>query len=280
MALERDQSQKDIIKRTKSLLESAECSVLSVAEGSYRVMIQQGSRLVHIPRAVQIKIRKTVETGTHLTYNPRKAKTEIRFLLRNDGRGYLGVSHISQKPFDAMPIVKGALHPRMAHMLNLFSLPTDVDVFLDPFAGFGSIVYDRARFFPSHKLIASDLNASLVSQLQARFKGKKDAQIVVADARRLDYIPDSVVTRVVTDPPWGLYDKDIDDSEDLYRDLFSELARVMKPEGIFVILSYQKKDIENAVIAVNKRDNREICIDDSVKTVINGKEAWVWRMIF
>jgi tRNA G10 N-methylase Trm11 len=113
---------------------------------------------------------------------------------------------------------------------------------LDPFAGHGALPAARARL-PYNMIFAIEADAALVAELKGRKKDgrlpeRKKAPLIVrqGDARRLESLDESFVDAVVTDPPWGLYDRGQTDLPGLYRAVADELARVLKPGGRLVML--------------------------------------------
>ena len=134
---------------------------------------------------------------------------------------------------------KGTLRPEIAWMLCWLSEPREGELMLDPFCGSGAIPLMRATQFPRGLVLASDLDAALVEKLKAKVKeGDLKRRVVVrqGDARQLSRYADGSIHKIVTDPPWGLFQELAGGPEAFYREVLAELARVLIAGGLLVIL--------------------------------------------
>jgi tRNA G10 N-methylase Trm11 len=73
-----------------------------------------------------------------------------------------------------------------------------------------------------------------VNYQKTRLKNKRNCTVKKWDARKLP-IDDNFVDAVVTDPPWGEYEKI--DVPRFYDEFIGEAARILRPGGSFVFLS-------------------------------------------
>ena len=104
----------------------------------------------------------------------------------------------------------GELRPELAYILCYLSNPNKNDVFLDPFAGYGSIPIERARNFPYNLVFASDKNKDFKRIIRDRMKSKKMSKTIipkVQNALSMQSFDDEFITKIVTDPPWGFHEK-------------------------------------------------------------------------
>ena len=149
------------------------------------------------------------------------------------------------------------------------------DVVLEPFFGYGSIPIQMEKRFACKKIYASDIDEEKVKRLALRqaqrprnAQGTQSEKLVVqqADVFELSHISDNSIDKIITDPPWGLWE-DIPDIEDFYNRMFVSFKRVLKPQGKMTILTARTQEFENAV------KNAGLSIKASLHTLVNGKKA-------
>lgn len=142
---------------------------------------------------------------------------------------------------------RAALRPSVAHALIWLSDPQPTDVFLDPFCGSGTIASERA-VYPATRIVASDLDPEAVRVAKAN--SPDQVEVYNWDCRSLD-LGDGSVTRIVTNPPWGVQIGEPEHIEDLYRVFVSEAKRVLTADGRIVVLTDQVQAIESACNAMD-----------------------------
>ncbi|MEJ2754186.1 MAG: hypothetical protein P8169_16155, partial [Chloroflexota bacterium] len=107
-----------------------------------------------------------------------------------------------------------SLRPSMAAAMVHLTDPSPDDVFLDPMCGSGTILLERLHAGPYQNILGGDISQESVEatrlNLPQRRKGRKQQQISLRQEQ---------------------------DLEELYDGLFTELARVVVPEGRIVLLS-------------------------------------------
>jgi tRNA G10 N-methylase Trm11 len=96
---------------------------------------------------------------------------------------------------------------------------------------------------PYNMIFASDTDSTKMEYLKQRsrngeIKLRKNSPFIVrtADATALERIEDGFIDTVVTDPPWGHYEKLQGDAEEFYASVLRELIRVVKSGGMIVML--------------------------------------------
>lgn len=141
-----------------------------------------------------------------------------------------------------------ALRPSIAHALVLLSDPQPTDVFLDPFCGSGTIASERATY-EAKRIIASDLSPDAVSVAQENCPSR--VEVHNWDSRSLG-LRDGEVTKIVTNPPWGIQVGEVDHIAELYVKSVREAKRVLSANGKIVLLTDQTEAIEDAC--------RELCL--------------------
>jgi len=180
---------------------------------------------------------------------------------------------LTKRPNYEKILEKGELYPELAHILCLISEPNASDVFLDPFSGHGSIPIARALGFPFKIVYASDNDKGLVKKLKTK---KIRGNFVVGhwDATRLTNFENRSIDKIVTDPPWGLHSGTELNLERFYEDMLKEFIRILKKDGLLVLLTAQKELVE---LLLNKITN-ELILIKRYDTLVSGKKAGAYKL--
>ena len=86
---------------------------------------------------------------------------------------------------------------------------------------------------------------------------------------------DCSVNKIVTDPPWGLYEDVGMEMEGFYDKMMKEMYRVLKTNGIIVILTANKDELEKVLL--NFRNKLKIL--NKYNILVSGKKAAVYKII-
>lgn len=248
-------------------------SIHGVRVSTFRLMVQKGSRLVHIPKEVSKKIIETVSNQTRLTFSPLKADVEFWFILRDEEMAYCTGKFTQLDKKSEVPAQKGELRPHLAHLLNLLSDPSDNDCYLDPFAGYGALPYNRVSEFPYKRIFASDKDSEHVVKLKRKLNNFKNVSVDLADALHLSKIGDESIDKIVTDPPWGIFDMQDVNFTEFYSVFLQEAQRVLRKNGKLVVLTAKKEGFEQAV-----KQEPALKIESTISTLVNGKKAGVYLL--
>ena len=155
---------------------------------------------------------------------------------------------------------KGELRPEVVLlMLGMIKFQTTDTAFLDPFAGHGAIpaqMITVARKNPDIIVYASDIDDSYISNLKRRFSKEiatGTVQVRHSDATSLTWLDSASVDVIVTDPPWGLWNKEQYNSgakslANLYRGMLAEFYRVLSSGGRLCLLTGAKEEFEDAMM--------------------------------
>jgi tRNA G10 N-methylase Trm11 len=147
---------------------------------------------------------------------------------------------------------KGELHPEVAFIMNWFADADKNDIDLDPFCGNGAIPLKRALHFPTRQIYAFDADKAMVAIVKKKIAEKKSLarmeNLIVKqlDIKNLDKeLPPESIDKIVTDPPWGLYE-DLKMGIDAFYSLaLAKMEKVLKNNGIMVLLTGRHIDIES-----------------------------------
>lgn len=140
---------------------------------------------------------------------------------------------------------------------------------MDPFAGYGAIPKQINKNFHFKQLYVSDINPEHIKLLKILFENKHNVNVTLRNALNMQDIKDNMIDLIITDPPWGYYEK-IDNIEHFYIDMFKEFCRVIKKNGKLVILSARKDEFE---LVLSKQ---KYIISEKIDTLINGKKASIY----
>ncbi|MCX7996946.1 MAG: hypothetical protein N2691_04325 [Patescibacteria group bacterium] len=238
---------------------------------SFRMMVLQGSRLVHIPKSLAKRIQEHVINETGWEYSPLRADSEIWILARESG---LTMATLKiEEAHVPVPTVAGELKPKLAELLILASRPLPDDRFLDPFAGYGSLAKARIRIGDYAEIRAYDKDADLVRSLRKQLGSAPRVITGQLDALRMRQLPDGSVSRIVTDPHWGVFTGQDLNYRKFYEDMLHEFARVLSRDGIAVILAGNPDEMEYAILR-----SRVFVIESSFTTLVSGKKATVFTL--
>jgi 23S rRNA G2445 N2-methylase RlmL len=249
-------------------------------ERSFRVSVSDEGRLV--PGGKHLgSLMDALAKATGLTHSSHHADTEFWIMRRRSGLCFL-CKRLKRRAKTEKDLQRGELRPELAQLLCLLSEPTKVDIFLDPFAGSGAIPFARATH-PYNMLYALDADEEKVKRLRQEIKlgrnirPRKDSPMIVgvANATNLQRFDEGFITKIVTDPPWGLYDSDIGNVGRFYRDLTAELIRITRTGAIIVMLIGDKAVADQ----LNSDFEGSLKLSARYEILVNGKKASVmkWR---
>ena len=253
-----------------------EPSVRYSARNTFRVITSKSSQLVPIDNNLLQQLEQRITTKTGL--RPNRSKPDFEFWLsqRTEGYGFFAFRLSHHKAYDKI-LQKGELRPELANVLCRLSDPLPDELFLDPFCGSGAIPIQRAKFFPKGLVIASDIDEQKVNSLKARVKTLGLTKRIVVrtdDALNLErYQPDSI-HKIVTDPPWGHFSKMSSPVTYFYDRMLAEFARLLRPNGIAVILTGETLAFDNSLDRVAS----QLTLSQRFNILLSGKKASVYTL--
>ena len=240
----------------------------------FRVMATEENQFVAMDRELKTKFEEIVLQLENFVLDRSFPDVELLFMARHDGQGLLGLRFTHHTSYEKI-LAKGEIYPELAHILCLISEPQAEDIFLDPFCGSGAIPVARAIGFPYQTIYASDNSDE--AEKMARSKAKKTKKTIIVkkwDALHLTELADASIDKIVTDPPWGLYSGLEFNLEQFYTDMLTEFRRVLKPNGILVVLVAKKELFESIV---NKFSDKFTLVK-KYTTLVSGQKAGVYKI--
>ncbi|MDR2687014.1 MAG: methyltransferase [Oscillospiraceae bacterium] len=236
-------------------------------EGTFRIRFSQSNRFVKVEKQISLRAENAVAKASRLTLDRLNPATELWYVIRDEGFGFYG-QLLRKRAATEKDLHPGELRPEFAWLLCLCGNPTKQSVILDPFAGYGAIPAQIARRFPSERLVVSDNDPGKARALKKALPA--NVQVSCEDALNLAGIADNSTGLIVTDPPWGYYER-IGDIALFYQAMLKEFWRVLKPDGRAVILSARKDELTRAV-----EETGIFMIEMTIHTLVNGKKAGVY----
>ncbi len=239
---------------------------------AFRVMYHIDGQLVACSPQARQRLESAISVATGLRPEPRGRCQEYWVLGRRDWTtAYLG----ERLPAGRMrpSSEKGALSSELSALLVSLSRPDPRDVFLDPFAGSGSIVVARLGS-PARKVIYNDLDKSKHRSVTERLGLRPGLVVLHEDGTAMSGMESAEVSAIVTDPPWGEYNQSISDYLTFARSLAAEFARLLNPRWGRLVLLVSRR---------NEGQVRESLVEQgfagepAIEILVNGHPASVLR---
>src|SRR3989344_3426965 len=217
-------------------------SVTALSGKRFRLFIMNADDLQNVGLTLRQKLTQAIAAKYKMTESSHRPDIELWFILRRSGFGIFGwkLPHIQFKHGNRPA---GVLRPELAHILGLVANLGSRDIVLDPFAGSGAILEEALAGFHVKQAVAVERDRKMLDELKKISK----LEVVMGDATDLLLIKSNSINKVITDPPRGSFTKSSNQEIDkLYSEAFKEIARVLKPGGITVVLSCTPKAVQQA----------------------------------
>ena len=200
---------------------------------TFRIVTMDCGKLRPVPDELLRAAERSFSGRMRIKAERSSPGVEIWVNRRGNGETFLMLRVTKRRDF-ARTLKQGELRPDVAHIMLYAAGTRKNGVIADPFGGWGAIssaALDAGGYAQIH---TGDMNGKCVEHQKRRFKGRNGVTVRQWDALTLP-LPDSSADAVVTDPPWGVYERV--DVERLYGGFIKEAARVLKPGGALVFLS-------------------------------------------
>jgi predicted RNA methylase len=243
-----------------------------LGRNGFRVMFHVDGRLVAPSPQARQGLEDAVGAATGLRLQPRGKCQEYWVIARRDWPTvYLGERLPGSQAH--RPAEKGSLSGELSALLVSVSRPDPRDVFLDPFAGSGSIVAARLAI-PAQKVIYNDLDKSLCRSAAARLGHRAGLIFLHDDGTAMNSVKAAEVTAIVTDPPWGEYGESIGDYAKFTRSLAAEFSRLLNPRWGRLVLLVSRRHAEQMQESLIEHG---FAGESPIGVLVNGHPAAVIR---
>ena len=241
---------------------------LPKSQKTFRIRYSQNNQFVGINKTYTQQIERKISKLTNAKIDRVSPETEYWFIKRSENVGFFA-RLLQKRKFTEKNLNKGELRPELAYLMCILGEFKKITVVMDPFAGYGAIPKQVNKYFHFKQLYVSDINPEHIKFLNILFENKHNVNVTLRNALNMQDIEDNMIDLIITDPPWGYYEK-IDNIEQFYIDMFKEFCRVIKKNGKLVILSARKDEFE---LVLSKQ---KYIISEKIDTLINGKKASIY----
>lgn len=243
---------------------------------TFRIFSSIENSLVAIDKKPLGRLENRLEKLTKLRveFNKKAADIEFWFLRRSEKIGFFMLRVTKNKK----KLEKGELRPELTNILCLLSKPKDDDVFLDPFCGSGAIPLERSRICGYKGIFACDKNEEIVKKFKDEIKSIGSKKLNRSFfTKKVDFLSnsfdDGYFTTIVTDPPWGFFEK-IDNIGKFYNDIISEMYRIIKPNGIIVLLTANRDEVIKSL----ENFRTKLKLLERFDILVSGKKSSIFKI--
>ena len=227
------------------------------APPTYRVISRQYGRFEYSRKDLTATVWRSLKQR-YPRWTPVADDAQVEFWANLLGSTFLLGARLSDRTmrhrFERKVELPAALRPSVAAAMVFLTDPQPGDVFLDPMAGSGTILYERIQAGKFGRLLGGDIEQERVDAARKNVRGSRkkpgagDPPIDIRkwDARELP-LADASVDKVATNLPFGKQLRGSETPAKLYPPVLAELQRVVRPGGRIVLLSSEYDLIKEEV---------------------------------
>jgi tRNA (guanine6-N2)-methyltransferase len=241
---------------------------------TFRIFTSLENNSVSVNFNLLSSVEKIIQQNLGLKKSIVHPHYEFWYLYRSENIGFfmLRVTNVKSKP------ERGELRPELANILCLLSNPKDEDTVLDPFAGSGSILLERARIGKFKGLFALDKDSEISKKLKEKIKKIKNKKLQKSFfVKNKDFFETSFdegfFDSIIMDPPWGFFEKVDEGVENLYRKILEKSFLILKNKGRLILLTARKLEFGQCIQEFGK-----FKIIEKYDILVSGKKCGVYTL--
>lgn len=242
---------------------------------TFRIFTSLENKLTSVDSDLLSNVERIIGQNLRLKKDIKNPDYEFWYLYRSENIGFF----MFRITYDIPKLERGQLRPELTNILCLLSNPKDEDVVLDPFAGSGAIPIERARITKFKGIFALDKNLELAKKLRdkiKKFRSKKIQKSFFTKAKNFfetDF-DDGFFDSIITDPPWGFFEKLEYDVEIFYNKILEKSFQILKKNERLILLTALKNEFEKCVEKFNGFE-----IIEKYDILVSGKKCGVYVLI-
>jgi len=217
--------------------------------GSFRVIARMVGQQKFMRRDLGRAVADAVKDGWPGRWNLEEEEAELEIwatLVDHELICALRLSDVRMRQRGKARHLPASLRPALAAAMVALTDPTPRDIFVDPMAGAGTILAERAAAGPFAEIHGGDLSGEALSAMQENLRGVRGAiHLSRWDARRLPF-EQGEVDKVAVNLPFGRQIGEPASLPELYRGVLAEIVRIVRPGGRLVVLVDDVRLLESA----------------------------------
>lgn len=238
---------------------------------SFKILTFDKNQPTKINYQIIETLEKSIQNNTQLKLGKSKHDIDIQIVNRSEGLMFCLIK-LNNHKLNEKQIKQGSLKPELAYSLARIAEVKESDIVMDMFCGSGAIPKSIVRNFKYNMIFASDIDEEKTNPLKKEYKNNnKKLYIKQRDALDLNYFENDFIDKIITDPPWNIYNKQDIAFVDFYKVMLNEMSRILKPNGKAVVLMGNIEEFEQAINSV-----KTLNIENKYNILVNGKKANIY----
>ncbi len=227
------------------------------APPTYRVISRQYGKFEYSRKELTETVWRSLKQR-YPRWTPVADDAQVEFWANLLGSTLLLGARLSDRTmrhrFERKVELPAALRPSVAAAMVFLTDPQPDDIFLDPMAGSGTILYERLQAGAAGRVLGGDIDPERVEAARKNVRSgrkKPGGRASTLDIRQWDarHLPleDGSIDKVATNLPFGKQLRGAQTPAKLYPAILAELQRVVRPGGRIVLLSSEYDLIKEEV---------------------------------
>ncbi|NJM05890.1 RNA methyltransferase [Candidatus Gracilibacteria bacterium] len=245
---------------------------------TFRVVAREVGKHKFMRREIGKAVADAIGDGWNLRWRQVDDNADVEIwatLLQDELICAVRLSGAEMRQRGKLKHLPASLRPALAAAMVMLSRPEPSDVFLDPMAGAGTLLVERAAAGPFRAIYGGDINKEAVNAMRENAYGiKGDVTMQQWDVRKLP-LDDASVTKVVVNLPFGRQIADETVIPGLYQAALGEIQRVLRPGGRLITLSADGRLVDEA----RRLTARNLRPQQRHKLVVLGQAATIGEYI-